>query len=280
MPTGYSFFFPKLTIILNQNILPFEKNEVNKINNVLFKIKIVILKYLNIYSINKASGNIFLSKHAYFLIKKHCTKIKNYKIISHGIDKIFLNVKKKNFSTYNKDKTFRLLYVSSFYEYKNHIKLIKVINELINEGFNISLTMVGRQNRYFSRHILPFCKSIENNENFQFINFIPMNEMPNIYPSYNLFVFPSTCENLPNILLEAIASGIPIISSNYGPMRDIIKNPDQLFDPNNHNDLKCKIIKILNLKNFNDILIKLDLEKKYSWDITSIKTMSYFESLL
>ena len=107
-----------------------------------------------------------------------------------------------------------------------------------------------------------------------------MNEMPNIYPSYNLFVFPSTCENLPNILLEAIASGIPIISSNYGPMRDIIKNPDQLFDPNNHNDLKCKIIKILNLKNFNDILIKLDLEKKYSWDITSIKTMSYFESLL
>ena len=39
----------------------------------------------------------------------------------------------------------------------------------------------------------------------------------------DLFIFASSCENLPNTLLEAMASSIPIISSSKGPMREILE---------------------------------------------------------
>lgn len=47
---------------------------------------------------------------------------------------------------------------------------------------------------------------------------MPFTELHRVYGQADAFVFASSCENLPIILLEAMASGLPIACSNRGPM--------------------------------------------------------------
>lgn len=90
---------------------------------------------------------------------------------------------------------------------------------------------------------------------------VPYHELRNAYFSADLGVFASSCENLPIILLENMAAGLPIAASNKGPMQDVLGAGGHYFDPLNANgiaealeslilseDLRTKISKISYLK--------------------------------
>ena len=47
----------------------------------------------------------------------------------------------------------------------------------------------------------------------------------------NLFVFASSCENMPNTLVEAMAIGLPIACSDRGPMPEVLRDGGVYFDP-------------------------------------------------
>jgi glycosyltransferase involved in cell wall biosynthesis len=55
--------------------------------------------------------------------------------------------------------------------------------------------------------------------------------LPACYRAADAFVFGSSCENLPNILLEAMASGLPIACSNRLPMPEVLGQAGIYFDP-------------------------------------------------
>lgn len=60
---------------------------------------------------------------------------------------------------------------------------------------------------------------------------VPFSDMPSIYHQADIFLFASSCENMPNILLEAMAAGLPIICSRLGPMTEVLGNAGRYFDP-------------------------------------------------
>jgi glycosyltransferase involved in cell wall biosynthesis len=51
------------------------------------------------------------------------------------------------------------------------------------------------------------------------------------------FVFASSCENLPNTLLEAMAAGLPIACSDRGPMREVLCDGGLYFDPDKEEEI-------------------------------------------
>ncbi len=53
----------------------------------------------------------------------------------------------------------------------------------------------------------------------------------NIYPKFDLQVYPSKCEAFGLILLETIASSLPIICSNYPVYKEILQRNTIYFDP-------------------------------------------------
>jgi glycosyltransferase involved in cell wall biosynthesis len=61
--------------------------------------------------------------------------------------------------------------------------------------------------------------------------FVPPAHLPALLEQADIFVFASSCENMPNTLLEAMASGLPIACSNRGPMPDILQDGGVYFDP-------------------------------------------------
>jgi glycosyltransferase involved in cell wall biosynthesis len=60
---------------------------------------------------------------------------------------------------------------------------------------------------------------------------VPYAELPYWYHRADGFVFASSCENLPIILLEAMTAGLPIACSNRGPMLEILGDAGVYFDP-------------------------------------------------
>jgi len=53
---------------------------------------------------------------------------------------------------------------------------------------------------------------------------VPADRMPTLYAEHDVFVFPSLMEGLPSVLLEAMASGMPAITTETCGMPDVVEN--------------------------------------------------------
>ena len=129
---GISFLRKLPSVIIMQNILPFETSIINKYP-FFFRIKCKFQKLLFLYSIKRAEKVIFLSNTSKEQIMKHVsTKKIKFKIIPHGtIGEKFTN-RNLRFK-----KKIKLLCVSKIDFYKNQLIIIKALNILLKQGYNI-----------------------------------------------------------------------------------------------------------------------------------------------
>lgn len=70
--------------------------------------------------------------------------------------------------------------------------------------------------------------SSENN-NVKFMGFVPAENMPEFYNNIKLLVLPSHSEGLPNVILEAMACGTPVLATAVGGIPDIIEDEETGF---------------------------------------------------
>jgi len=89
-------------------------------------------------------------------------------------------------------------------------------------------------------------RKIDPEKNFiQYHGAVPYSQLPDYYHKADAFIFASSCENMPNILLEAMASGLPIACSSQGPMPEILEDGGVYFNPEVPDELAdtlCHII--------------------------------------
>ncbi|HKR31244.1 MAG TPA: glycosyltransferase, partial [Terriglobales bacterium] len=74
---------------------------------------------------------------------------------------------------------------------------------------------------------------------------VPHTELPARYAQADLCLFASSCENMPNILLESMASGLPIACSNRGPMPEVLGASGVYFDPESSHDIAHALEKMI-----------------------------------
>ena len=70
-------------------------------------------------------------------------------------------------------------------------------------------------------------------------------EIPTLLAGADLFIFASSWENMPNTLLEGMASGVPIACSKRGPMREVLKDGGVYFDPEDSGSIATAIESII-----------------------------------
>ena len=212
---GYYFINFKPTIVIPQNFLPFDEKSLKEYRFSYEFIRIYLLKIFLINSLKKADGIIFLSNFLKkFILKKIKLKAKKVKIIPHGIEKVKI---KKSFNNYNK-----LVYVSDFEKYKNHILLFKAIKKLSNK-YNIKLTCIGDFKK-INKLKLDMSNQNLNNLDINFKDRIKRKKLLSYCRQQDIFIFNSTCENFAITLLEGMACRLPIVCSNLEPMKSMIGN--------------------------------------------------------
>lgn len=272
-------------VSMSQNMLPFESRELKRFGISKITFRLLILRLIQSKSFKVSNGVIFLTNYAQNKVLKVLGGIDSQtRIIPHGLNSRFSSKPKRQFdiSNFGPNNNFKLIYVSTIDHYKHQWTVVEAVSRLREEGYPITLDLVGPYILTAKKRLIKsFNKFDKNKEWAHYRGVIPYHELHSEYKDADLGVFASSCENLPIILIEKMASGLPIACSNKGPMPEILGSAGVYFDPENSYEIYESIKTLLMSK---ELRIQKSTEcfsraQEYSWDSCSFETFSFLESV-
>ena len=175
-----------------------------------------------------------------------------------------------------------LLAIGPTYPHKNFETLIRAYKEL-NDAVRIEypLVIAGGKGPYV-HSLKKLVKQLDLEISVHFIGYVPVELMPSLYREAHALVFPSLYEGFGIPLLEAMACGCPVITSNTSSMPEVCGNAAMYFDPLDRDALKDAIVKLTDDKNlWNDLRERGVVQsKKFSWKQTAQNLKSLIENIV
>ncbi|WP_282014857.1 glycosyltransferase family 4 protein [Marinifilum flexuosum] len=115
----------------------------------------------------------------------------------------------------------------------------------------------------------------------QLTGYVPNAEMPAIINQCDVFLYPSLRESFGIPILEGMACGVPVITSNTSSMPEIAQGAAHIVDPHQPNEITDGIIKILNDENYRNLLVEKGMErsKYFSWKRMAEENLKIYEEL-
>lgn len=272
VPSALNFLYKSKTVVMNQTLLPFRFDQMIRYFPSIFFVKLLFIRFFQIYTFNRATGVIFLNKFGKKKISKY-TNIKNSKIIPLGVGHEKYELLKKNKKPLNKNiKKIKIIYISEVTNYKNHYKIIK---ELKNSNLNFVIYFVGQiYSPYFSKlKQLDFQK-----QKFIFTGNLSSKDTINLLVKSDIFLFASSVENFPVSILEGLASNKQILAVKEQPVKNMIGNKGQFFSLNQTGDLESKIKKVIRSPNIHRDNRKYVIDHNYDKIVKN--TYKYFYKVL
>jgi len=111
------------------------------------------------------------------------------------------------------------IHVGNLRRPKNHPKLLSVFAHLVKKNPTASLLLVGRSDDDFGQNIKSLASKLGISRSVVFVG--QRNDVPRLLRSADAMIFPSLWEGLPGAVLEACASGIPVLASDLPEIREI-----------------------------------------------------------
>ena len=156
--------------------------------------------------------------------------------------------------------------------------MVRAIKQLRDKGYNVNLAIVGgggaRAKKMLSQQIAT------SDPNGQFVTvdeFLPHNEIPQLIAQSDVFVFASGCETFGISLLEAMAIGVPIASSDRSSLPETLRDGGVYFDPENDDSIASAIEQLIihpTLRVAKSQRAKA-LSAEYSWQRCADETWRY-----
>lgn len=177
--------------------------------------------------------------------------------------------------TYNTPKLF---WVRSFSKIYNPQLAIKVYNTIRTTHPNAELCMVGPD----SDGSLAETKLLaqELNLDVKFTGKLSKIEWINLSKNYNVFINTTNFDNTPLSVIEAMALGLPVVSTNVGGMPFLIQHGIEgvLVEANQVEEMALAICHIVDTPDFRDSIIKNARKKVEQFDWANVKKL-WFEIL-
>jgi glycosyltransferase involved in cell wall biosynthesis len=158
---------------------------------------------------------------------------------------------------------------------------LQAVRQLRNNGFNVSLWIlgVGPDEMRFRR----IADELGLTEHAKFHGFV--SEPAGLFPQIDFLLQPSThTEGIPNSVLEAMASGMPVIASRVGGLPEIIadKQTGMLVDPGNPQQIADSVAELIRNAELRSRISREGSEyvrKNYSAAMATASLARLFESL-
>lgn len=277
---GGSFFSTKMAYVsMSQNMLVFEKKERDRFRFHFNWFRYLFLSALQTLSFQQAKGIIFISEYAKHYIGQRLRKdFSDFPVIYHGVADRFSQKPK----VINPKATIRLLYISTISFYKHQWNVVEAVAKLREDGFLVNLDLIGDFYppawQKLQRSLAKFPASKDFVKVYGAVNF---EEIATYYQQADIFVFASTCENMPNILVEAMRAGLPIASSDYGPMPEILGDAAFYFDPLDVNSIyeSLKMMLTSPEKCFEKAEKAFVNSQQYSWQRCADETFTFLQKM-
>ena len=167
---------------------------------------------------------------------------------------------------------------------KNIQKLLDAFDKLIQDpkskNQNIHLVLVGK---YGWGKGFRLGESGKGSGQVIWTGYVPQEDLLTLYAGCRVFVYPSLYEGFGLPVLEAMAAGSPVITSNNSSMAEIAKNAAILVDPRSESQLvrALNLVLNLNLENYQKMVnASLDRARFYTWPKTAKQTLKVYEEVI
>ena len=160
------------------------------------------------------------------------------------------------------------------------IKAIPEIAQNVNHDFELKVVGDGPM----KAQLVSLAKKLEVDHKIDFVGSAPYDELVRHYNDADLFVLPSLAEGMPLVILEAMATGLPVIASKVQGIEDLVQ-PDTngyLVEPRNTKQLAKRITKLINEGKIRIQMghKSLDRVRKYSWENIAQAYLKIFERIV
>jgi glycosyltransferase involved in cell wall biosynthesis len=234
------------SVVMSRDMLSFEPGEMRRYGLSKARVRLMLLRYMQARSLRNADGAIFLTKYAADTIQKVSGKLSCIAVIPHGVGEAFRRTPSDHTWSPSPTTDIRCLYVSNTAMYKHQWMVVRAIAALRSRGHNISLRLVGGGSGKAQQLLDSEIAKIDPDGQFVSISgFVPHQDLAALIADADVFIFASSCENMPNTLLEAMASGLPIACSDRGPMPEVLRNGGVYFDPEDSTSIAAAVESII-----------------------------------
>ncbi|WP_208591652.1 glycosyltransferase family 4 protein [Gracilibacillus suaedae] len=228
-------------------------------------------KLHNQASINLCTSNVVKQE----LDQQH---FRNVHVWKRGVDTSLFHPKKSDLEMRTRltngidDKTL-LLYVGRLAPEKEIEKIRTVLEQ--SDQFVLAIVGDGPHRAELEQHF--------QGTNTVFTGFMHGEELAQAYASSDVFVFPSTTETLGLVLMEAMASGLPIVAADSGPTREQIEHEKHglLYNPQRLDSFKETVLRLENEALRNRLAEKAwqDIHEM-GWDDQSQQALAFYQQVI
>lgn len=162
------------------------------------------------------------------------------------------------------------LYVSHFYRYKNFERLVRAYGRLpsaLQDRYTLVLVGIPHHREYWD-YVRATVAELGLEHRVVMIPGLDGPALSALYRRCSVFAFPSLIENCPNILLEAMAHGAPVVTGNIAPMPEFGGDAVVYFDPLDEASIASSLEKVLGDVSLQQRMAQSGRERalSYSWD--------------
>ncbi|WP_336339248.1 glycosyltransferase family 4 protein [Haloarcula brevis] len=221
-----------------------------------------------------ADGIISISDHAQEeLIRRYGFSEKKVQMIPHGVNTDKFQPQEETHPAVSPEKT-TLLYVGRIGPRKGIDLALKSLSEIKDAEIEFLIAGTGRH----KDHLEETAESLDVAEQTRFLGYVSEDELPELYSSADVFVLPSLYEGFGLVLLEAMASGTPVIGTDVGGIPTAVDDGTTgLLVNRNVPSLTTAINRIVQNEDYRKELSQNAIEKAEdtSWDsiVNSVEQM-------
>jgi len=265
-PGNYGPFVLRKQVTLLRNALDVGRTE-RRIRRRILWASISLVTWISVIFVKRA---IAVSAYAAESIAPKCMRHK-IDIVHHGVSEQF---RAAGAIDQRKREKF-LLMVSDIYIQKNFKTVIEALSLIRQTHPDIKLRIAGRViDPVYYNSICEQIKNTDLSKNVEFLGSKTPEDIQILYASCRSVIFSSTVEAFGNPLVEAMASGCAVISSNTTAMPEVAGDAVLYFSPDNAKELAAQIERILQDDALCADLAERSIEraKDFSWDKTAAQT--------
>ncbi len=172
-----------------------------------------------------------------------------------------------------------LLYVGNIEPRKNLAGLLDAFGSLDLPG--IDLVLAGRR-AWRSRPVVRRAHELITTGRVHVLDYVPEDDLPALYQSALAFVYPSFMEGFGLPVLEAMASGLPVIVSDVEPLKSLVSDAGWIVRPGISQELRAALSEAIGDSDRRMVLAARGRERAaiFSWERTAGETMRCYESVL
>lgn len=241
-------------------------------------------EYFNKLAARRASRVITVSENSKVDIQRLLgVPSEKIHVIPCGVDEMFLPLDHLECKTITQ-KAFGvpdefLLAPGGFEANKNVLRTLQAFSQIVEAGFPHSLVLTGKANSRMERALRRETARLGLNGRVFITGQIPYQQMPILYNAATLVVYPTLYEGFGLPVLEAMACGVPLVTSAVASIPEVAGESAAFADPMRPSEISNAIINLLQSDKArrNLVLSGLSRARNFTWKKTAMETARVFE---